>query len=90
MTFLIACPNCGQREALEFAYGGEATRRAAPDATDAELAGALFFRNNVNGWQTEWWLHRDGCRQWFLAERHTFTNEVRATYWPSEREAAPT
>ena len=42
-----------------------------------ELAGYLFFRENVNGWQTEWWVHRDGCRRWFLAERHTGTNEVR-------------
>ena len=47
--------------------------RAAPDPTrsDRDLAGYLFFRENVNGWQTEWWLHRDGCRKWFLAERHT-------------------
>ena len=89
MTFLIGCPNCGPREALEFSYGGEATRRAAPDASEADLVAALFFRANVNGWQTEWWLHRDGCRRWFLAERHTLTNEVRATYWPGEREAAP-
>ena len=43
----------------------------ARTASDAELAGYLFFRENVNGWQTEWWLHRDGCRRWFLAERHT-------------------
>ena len=89
MTFLIACPNCGPREALEFSYGGEATRRAGPSATDDELAGYLFFRTNPNGWQTEWWLHRDGCRRWFLAERHTLTNEVRRTSWPDERETAP-
>ncbi len=31
MTFLITCPNCGPREALEFAFGGETTRRAGPD-----------------------------------------------------------
>jgi sarcosine oxidase subunit delta len=82
MTFLIGCPNCGPREALEFSYGGERTRRAGPGASDHELAGYLFFRENVNGWQTEWWLHRDGCRKWFLAERHTGTNEVRRTFWP--------
>lgn len=86
MTFLIACPRCGLREALEFSYGGERTRRAGPGASDRDLAGYLFFRENVNGWQTEWWLHRDGCRKWFLAERHTGTNEVRRTFWPG-REA---
>ena len=84
VTFLIDCPNCGPREALEFSYGGERTRRAGPDASDRDLAGYLFFRENVNGWQTEWWLHRDGCRKWFLAERHTGTNEVRRTFWPGE------
>ena len=87
MTFLIDCPNCGPREALEFAFGGETTRRAGPDASDRQLTGYLFFRENVNGWQTEWWLHRDVCRRWFLAERHTMTNEVRRTFLPSELDA---
>ena len=89
MTFLIACPRCGLREALEFSYGGERTRRAGPEASDRDLAGYLFFRENVNGWQTEWWLHRDGCRGWFLAERHTGTNEVRRTFWPREGRNEP-
>lgn len=89
MTFLIDCPNCGPREALEFSYGGEVTERVAGGSTADALAGYLYFRENVNGWQTEWWLHRDGCRKWFLAERHTMTNDVRRTYWPSDRETAP-
>ena len=89
VTFLIDCPNCGPREALEFGFGGETTSRAGPDADDRELAGYLYFRRNVNGWQTEWWLHRDGCRRWFLAERHTSTNEIRRTFWPTEREESP-
>ncbi|MCD6020669.1 MAG: sarcosine oxidase subunit delta family protein [Actinomycetia bacterium] len=95
MTFLITCPNCGPREALEFSFGGETTRRASPSATDRELAAALYFRRNVNGWQTEWWVHQSGCRAWFLAERHTTTNEIRRTYRPQDRprdeeqEAAP-
>lgn len=82
MTFLITCPTCGPREALEFGAGGEAGRRAAPDASDRELAASLYFRENVLGWQTEWWVHRDGCRGWFLAERHTLTNEIRRTWRP--------
>lgn len=86
MTFLITCPNCGPREALEFSFGGETTRRAGPEATDRELAAYLFFRRNVDGWQTEWWVHQSGCLAWFLAERHTTTNEIRRTYRPEERE----
>ncbi len=88
MTFLIPCPNCGEREALEFSFGGETNRRAGPDASDRELANYLYFRVNANGWQREWWLHRDGCRKWFLAERHTVTNEIRRTWWPGDEDAA--
>jgi sarcosine oxidase subunit delta len=85
MTFLITCPNCGPREALEFAYGGETTRRPGPEAVDEELAGYLFFRENAMGTQTEWWLHWNGCRKWFYAVRDTVTNEIERTYWPSDR-----
>ena len=85
MTFLLTCPTCGPREALEFSYGGEIAARAGPGATGPELAAYLFFRENVNGWQTEWWMHRDGCRSWFLVERHTGTNEIRRTFPPGER-----
>ena len=81
MTFLLPCPNCGPREAEEFSYGGETTHRPPPDGTAEDLARYIHFRRNVNGWQIEWWYHRDGCAKWFLAERHTSTNEVRASYW---------
>ena len=84
MTFLIDCPHCGPREALEFAYGGETTSRAGGGAEERAFTDYLYFRNNANGWQTEWWQHRDGCRTWFLAERHTFTNVVRATRLPGQ------
>ena len=89
MTFLIPCPNCGSREALEFSYGGETSARAGAEASDRELAAYLFFRTNASGWQTEWWLHRDGCRMWFLAERHTTTNEVRRAWLPRNGEREP-
>ena len=29
--------------------------------------------------QQEWWLHRSGCGEWFIAERDTRTNEVHWT-----------
>ena len=87
MTFLITCRTAGHGR-----------RSSSPTAANApavpvrvfgpELAGYLFFRENVNGWQTEWWVHRDGCRRWFLAERRTGTNEVRRTFWPREADAA--
>jgi sarcosine oxidase subunit delta len=82
MTFRIGCPNCGLRDAEEFVYGGESTTRPGPDGTAEQLARYVFFRDNIDGWQTEWWYHRDGCQRWFVAERNTSTNEVRATSWP--------
>ena len=45
----------------------------------------LFFRRNVAAPNVEWWYHRDGCRQWFLALRDTRNNAVQETYRPSER-----
>ncbi len=82
MTFLIPCPNCGPREATEFSYGGESTKRPAPDAGGEDLARYLYFRQNVSGLQTEWWFHRDGCQRWFIAVRDTLTNRIEQTYWP--------
>jgi sarcosine oxidase delta subunit len=35
-------------------------------------------------------VHRDGCRAWFLAERHTKTNEVRRTFRPSDHDEGAT
>jgi sarcosine oxidase subunit delta len=41
----------------------------------------VFLRENKVGVQKEWWYHRAGCGVWFLAERHTKTNEVIKTYF---------
>lgn len=83
--FLIDCPNCGPRNVSEFRFGGE-VRQQPTDPTDREWADYLYNRANVLGEQTEWWYHRMGCRRWFLARRHTLTNEVRETFWSDEAE----
>jgi heterotetrameric sarcosine oxidase delta subunit len=88
MSFLVPCPDCGRREVSEFSYGGESNKRPQPDSMTADLARYLFFRKNVAGLQVEWWYHRDGCQQWFLARRDTRNNRIEATYWPEDREAA--
>ena len=79
------CPINGPRPAQEFSFGGESNPRPAPDAPVHELARYLFFRRNVAAPNVEWWYHRDGCRQWFLALRDTRNNVVQETYRPSER-----
>ena len=85
VTFLIDCPNCGPREALEFSYGGERTRRAGSGCVGSRpgrlpvlprerqrLADRVVAPSRR--------VPEDGSS----AERHTETNEVRRTFWPGE------
>jgi heterotetrameric sarcosine oxidase delta subunit len=60
----------------EYAYFGEVTKRPTGSPTLRELTEYVYFRDNVAGVQREWWQHRTGCGEWFLAERDTRTNEV--------------
>ena len=76
MSFFLPCPHCGPRPVDEFAYFGEVTKRPAASPTLRELTDYVYFRDNVAGVQREWWQHRLGCGEWFLAERDTRTNEV--------------
>lgn len=84
MSFLLKCPNCGERNVHEFRFGGEVTVRPAPDAPQDEWARYFYFRANVAGVQREWWNHRFGCRKWFLATRDTVANQVQDTFWPED------
>lgn len=77
---LIPCPWCGDRDEVEFGYGGQADveRPADPGALeDAAWTDYLFVRDNPRGWFRERWVHSAGCRRWFTVTRNTLTNEVR-------------
>jgi heterotetrameric sarcosine oxidase delta subunit len=88
VSFLLTCPNCGTREVSDFGFGGEVSPRpTARPASLRELGDYTYFRRNVAGVQREWWVHRSGCRAWFLAERDTRTNDVLWTALPAD---APT
>jgi heterotetrameric sarcosine oxidase delta subunit len=77
MSFLLSCPNCGARPVDEYAYFGEVTRRPPLGSTSLrDLTEYVYFRDNVAGVQREWWQHRSGCGEWFLARRDTRTNEI--------------
>jgi sarcosine oxidase subunit delta len=76
MSFLLPCPYCGPRPVDEFACFGEVTTRPAASPTLRELGDYVYFRDNVAGPQREWWQHRTGCTEWFLATRDTRTNEI--------------
>jgi heterotetrameric sarcosine oxidase delta subunit len=83
---LMPCPWCGPRNVAEFAYRGElAVRPDVATTTPEEWRAYLFVRDNPRGWTTEQWLHRAGCHRFFVAERHTVTNEVRATRAPARQ-----
>ena len=88
MSFLLTCPNCGVREVADFGFGGEVSPRPERPQTLRELSTYNYFRRNVAGLQREWWVHRSGCRAWFLAERDTRTNEVAWTALPADADAA--
>ena len=82
---LIPCPWCGERDEVEFSYGGAAhvSFPADPEALDdAEWARFLFFRPNPRGSFAERWNHVHGCRRWFDVVRDTVTHEIAGSYPP--------
>jgi heterotetrameric sarcosine oxidase delta subunit len=79
----VNCPNCGSRNSAEFRYGGEYNSRpSAPhDTNDLDWSDFVYMRDNKLGNVKEWWYHRSGCKLWFIVERHTYSNEINATYF---------
>ena len=79
---ILTCPNCGDRSASEFRFGGEYNPRPKdPSAcNDEEWTDYLYIRNNRMDMQTEWWYHNAGCGIWVLVERKTQTNQITKTY----------
>ncbi|MBM3945689.1 MAG: sarcosine oxidase subunit delta [SAR202 cluster bacterium] len=90
MSFLIHCPNCGDRGVTEYRFGGEANKRPLPEDSNDSWLAYIYRRGNRKGIQTEWWYHRYGCRQWLLVNRDTDTNEVIETGWPELAGGGPT
>ena len=53
MSFLLNCPNCGERSVNEFRFGGEVVSRPSPDASSEEWGSYFFISDpNVAGSQT--------------------------------------
>ena len=76
---LIPCPWCGERDEIEFSYGGQAGVSYPPDPaalSDEEWAAWLFLRDNPKGRFAERWVHAQGCRRWFDLVRDTVTHEI--------------
>ena len=77
---LIPCPWCGERDEIEFSYGGQAGVPYPDDPaalSDEAWAEWLFVRDNPKGPFAERWVHAQGCRRWFEVVRDTATHEIR-------------
>jgi heterotetrameric sarcosine oxidase delta subunit len=87
---LIPCPWCGNRDEVEFRYGGEAhIPRADPGVDDAAWADYLYMRDNPKGVLAERWVHQAGCRRWFNLLRDTASHRIIAVYRIGERRPGP-
>jgi len=77
---LIPCPWCGERNQIEFTYGGDATlRRPAPTAPQSVWVDYVYLRDNPCGPHDELWYHAAGCRSWFKVRRDTRTHDILAS-----------
>ena len=81
---IMHCPLNGPRNISEFACGGEVTVMPDPGNTSSgQWADYIFNRENRAGLVREWWCHTP-TSYWFIAERHTVSDEIVRTYPASE------
>jgi methylglutamate dehydrogenase subunit B len=73
----IACPYCGDRDAHEFSYLGDATPHRPTEGADAAAwVDYVYMRDNPAGRLRELWYHASGCRSWVIVTRDTCTHEI--------------
>ena len=80
----ITCPYCGERDAQEFSYLGDATLvrpdtpvdRPIDDAVLDQWHAYVYLRDNPAGEHKEHWYHQAGCRQWLVVTRDVRTHAI--------------
>jgi len=74
----LPCPFCGERDAAEFVYRGDASPvRPHPDNGSTEaMFDYVYLRDNPAGPLAEHWYHAAGCRSWIEVVRDTRTHAV--------------
>lgn len=72
----IQCPFCGERDAGEFTYLGDATVRRPDPSTPEQFFEAVYLRDNPAGRHAELWYHGFGCRSWLRVTRDTRTHAI--------------
>lgn len=70
----IPCPYCGDRDAQEFVYRGDAAPQRPQD--EAAFFDYVYIRDNLAGPMREHWYHALGCRNWMVVMRDTRTHEI--------------
>jgi len=74
----IPCPHCGERDAREFIYSGDANvQRPDPRAPDAlaQFTDYVYLRDNPAGPHRELWYH-GACQAWLVVARNTRTQAI--------------
>jgi sarcosine oxidase subunit delta len=73
----IPCPYCGERDAHEFVYRGDASLvRPKDDAGKPEFVDYVYLRDNPAGLIAEHWYHVQGCRNWLVVTRDTRSHVI--------------
>jgi sarcosine oxidase subunit delta len=75
----IPCPFCGERDAQEFVYRGDAAPVRPSD--DADFHDYVYLRDNPAGTLRELWYHAQGCRNWIEITRDTRTHAIDGSRW---------
>ena len=70
----IPCPYCGNRDAQEFAYRGDAGLDRP--TSDESFFDYVYLRDNPAGPIREHWYHTNGCRNFLVVTRDTRTHEI--------------
>jgi sarcosine oxidase subunit delta len=77
----ICCFHCGERNELEFTYGGPARIRLLPSRpTEVDWAAHLRHGEDREGVNFERWCHTFGCGEWFHVARDVRTLEIRSVF----------
>ena len=63
----ISCPYCGERDAQEFIYRGDASPRR-PEGEEG-FVDYVYLRDNPAGLHREHWHHSAGCHSWLRVQR---------------------
>jgi sarcosine oxidase subunit delta len=74
----INCPHCGERDASEFLYKGDASVKRPQTSDPDAFFDFVYIRQNVAGLMKEFWFHEGGCRSWLIVTRNTVTHEIKS------------